>query len=248
MEAFAFSLSPKRYLARDAPDAQAPSALAVLASFPVKAPAANPAFVCANGPRQTCARMYCIAPSSSRYCNIDEEAALDEKGRMTVKKYSNRRLYDTSDSRYITLEDLAEKVRQGEDVRVVDAKTGEDLTAATLTQVIVEGRGAARLLPVSLLIQLVRLGDDALAEFLGQYVRWALEIYLNAKQGHQQASPYNPFAGAPFGAADAFMRLFGGGGARPEPAPAPPNRDGQIAELRRELEDLKKTLKKRRRR
>ncbi len=46
---------------------------------------------------------------------------------MTVKKYSNRRLYDTSDSRYITLEDLAEKVRQGEDVRVVDAKTGEDL-------------------------------------------------------------------------------------------------------------------------
>ncbi len=173
---------------------------------------------------------------------------MDEKGRMTVKKYSNRRLYDTSDSRYITLEDLAEKVRQGEDVRVVDAKTGEDLTAATLTQVIVEGRGAARLLPVSLLIQLVRLGDDALAEFLGQYVRWALEIYLNAKQGPQQMAPYNPFAAAPFGAADAFMRLFGGGGMRPEPAPAPSNRDGQLAELRRELDDLKKTVKKRRRR
>ena len=173
---------------------------------------------------------------------------MDEKGRMTVKKYSNRRLYDTSDSRYITLEDLAEKVRQGEDVRVVDAKTGEDLTAATLTQVIIEGRGAARLLPVSLLIQLVRLGDDALAEFLGQYVRWALEIYLNAKQSPQQMAPYNPFTAAPFGAADAFMRLFGGGGARPEPAPAPSNRDGQIAELRRELEDLKKTMKPRRRR
>jgi polyhydroxyalkanoate synthesis repressor PhaR len=175
------------------------------------------------------------------------EAALDEKGSMTVKKYSNRRLYDTSDSRYITLEELAEKVRQGEDVRVVDAKTGEDLTATTLTQVIIEGRGAARLLPISLLIQLVRLGDDALAEFLGQYVRWALEIYLNAKKGHQQPSPYNPFTGAPFGAADAFMRLFGGGGVRPEPAPVPSNPDGQIAQLRRELEDLKKTLKKRRR-
>jgi polyhydroxyalkanoate synthesis repressor PhaR len=166
---------------------------------------------------------------------------------MTVKKYSNRRLYDTSDSRYITLEDLAEKVKQGEDVRVVDAKTGEDLTAATLTQVIIEGRGAARLLPISLLIQLVRLGDDALAEFLGQYVRWALEIYLNAKQGPQQLAPFNPFAGAPFGAADAFMRLFGGGGMRPEPVPAPSSRDGQIAELRRELDDLKRTLKKRRR-
>lgn len=165
---------------------------------------------------------------------------------MIVKKYSNRRLYDTSESRYITLEELAEKVKQGEDVRVVDAKTGEDLTAATLTQVIIEGRGAARLLPISLLIQLVRLGDDALAEFLGQYVRWALEIYLNAKQG-QQNVPYNPFAGAPFGAADAFMRLFGGG-VRPEPpAPGPPSRDGQIAELRRELDDLKRTLKRRRR-
>src|SRR5712692_6571076 len=120
---------------------------------------------------------------------------------MTIKKYSNRRLYDTSDSRYITLEELAEKIRQGEDARVVDAKTGEDLTAATLTQVIVEGRGAARLLPVPLLLQLVRLGDDALAEFLGQYVRWALEIYLNAKQGARQMTPYAPFAGAPFGAA-----------------------------------------------
>ena len=80
---------------------------------------------------------------------------------MIVKKYSNRRLYDTSDSRYVTLEELAEKVRQGEDVRVVDAKTGEDLTAATLTQIIVEGRGAAKLLPVPLLTQLVRLGDSA---------------------------------------------------------------------------------------
>jgi polyhydroxyalkanoate synthesis repressor PhaR len=166
---------------------------------------------------------------------------------MTVKKYSNRRLYDTSDSRYITLEELAEKVKKGEDVRVVDAKTGEDLTAATLTQIIVEGRGAARLLPVPLLIQLVRLGDDALAEFLGQYVRWALEIYLNARQAPQQVAPYNPFAGAPFGAADAFMKLFGGGVARPEPPAAPSNRDGQIAELRRELDSLKRTLKKRRR-
>jgi polyhydroxyalkanoate synthesis repressor PhaR len=167
---------------------------------------------------------------------------------MLIKKYSNRRLYDTSDSRYITLEELAEKVRKGEEVHVVDAKTGEDLTAATLTQIIVEGRGAAKLLPVPLLIQLVRLGDDALAEFLGQYVRWALEIYLNAKQGTRQFTPYNPFAGAPFGAADAFMRLFGGNAVRAEPPSAPPaTAGGEIAELRRELEDLKRTLRKRRR-
>ena len=89
---------------------------------------------------------------------------------MLVKKYGNRRLYDTEESRYITLEELAGTVRQGKDVHVVDAKTGEDLTTATLAQIIIEGRGAGRLLPPALLVQLIRMGDDALAEFLGQYV------------------------------------------------------------------------------
>ncbi len=168
--------------------------------------------------------------------------------RMMVKKYGNRRLYDTSDSRYITLEELADKVRQGEEVRVVDAKTGEDLTASTLTQILVEGRGAARLLPVPLLIQLVRLGDDALAEFFGQYVRWALDIYLNAKQGVRQIAPYNPLSMAPFGAADAFLRLLGGSPAHGEGAAQPaPSAVNEIAELRRELAELKSSLRKKRR-
>jgi polyhydroxyalkanoate synthesis repressor PhaR len=166
---------------------------------------------------------------------------------MIIKKYGNRRLYDTSDSRYITLEELADKVRRGEDVQVLDAKTGEDLTAATLTQILVEGRGAGRLLPVPLLIQLVRLGDDALAEFLGQYVRWALELYLNAKQGVRQIAPYNPLAAGPFGPAEAFLRLFGVPASRPEtPAPAEGNAK-EIAALRREVEDLKRSLRKRKR-
>ncbi len=157
--------------------------------------------------------------------------------RMMVKKYGNRRLYDTSDSRYITLEELADKVRQGEEVRVVDAKTGEDLTASTLTQILVEGRGAARL-----------LGDDALAEFFGQYVRWALDIYLNAKQGVRQIAPYNPLSMAPFGAADAFLRLLGGSPAHGEGAAQPaPSAVNEIAELRRELAELKSSLRKKRR-
>ena len=95
---------------------------------------------------------------------------------MLVKKYGNRRLYDTDQSRYITLEELAESVRQGKEVRVVDAKTGDDLTTATLAQIIVEGRGAGRLLPQALLVQLIRMGDDALAEFLGQYPSLSAEI------------------------------------------------------------------------
>ncbi len=169
---------------------------------------------------------------------------------MVIKKYSNRRLYDTADSRYITLEELADKVRRGTDVRVVDAKSDEDLTAATLTQILVDGRGAARLLPVPLLVQLVRLGDDALAEFLGSYVRWALEIYVQAKQGARAAATYNPLATAPFNTADAFLRLFGGPFGRGEPPPAPAlahGGGGDVAELRRELDELKKMLRKRKR-
>lgn len=172
---------------------------------------------------------------------------LQDIGSMIVKKYGNRRLYDTSDSRYITLEDLADKVRQGAEVQVVDAKTGEDLTAPTLTQILIEGRGAARLLPVPMLIQLVRLGDDALAEFFGQYLRWALDVYLNARQGVRQIAPYNPLAMAPFGATEALLRLFGGSPARTEPSPTTASGSNEIAELRRELQEMKRSLRKRRR-
>ena len=163
-----------------------------------------------------------------------------------VKKYGNRRLYDTEESRYITLEELAGSVRQGKEVRVVDAKTGEDLTTATLAQIIIEGRGAGRLLPPALLVQLIRMGDDALAEFLGQYVTWALEVYLQTRQGVQSMAPFNPFAAylqpRAFAAAPAWT-------APPPPArkSSPPPSD-DVASLRRELEDLKKTLRKTRRR
>jgi polyhydroxyalkanoate synthesis repressor PhaR len=174
---------------------------------------------------------------------------------MLVKKYSNRRLYDTEDSRYITLEELAQKVRRGSDVRVVDAKTGDDLTQATLTQIILES-DAARLLPVSLLIQLVRMKDDALAEFFGRYVSSALELYNQARSGVQQVSPYFPFAQMPLQAADAFFRMFSGGAApapprsatpppprEPEPEPPPPPPRDDVADLRRELEELKRAIR-----
>src|SRR5256885_2278549 len=79
---------------------------------------------------------------------------------------------------------------------------------------------AARLLPLPLLVQLIRMGDDALAEFLGQYVTWALEVYLTTRQGVQAMSPFNPFAQyAPGGG---FSRMFGfGAPPRAEPGPAP---------------------------
>lgn len=143
---------------------------------------------------------------------------------MLVKKYSNRRLYDTDASRYVTLEELADKVKRGADVRVVDAKTEEDLTQQTLAQIILESRGAGRLLPVPLLVQLIRMGDDALAEFLGRYLSHALDLYLSAKHGAQTIAPYAPFATIPFAATNALARLLSGVSHWAEPAPpaAPP--------------------------
>lgn len=173
---------------------------------------------------------------------------------MIVKKYSNRRLYDTEESRYITLEELADKIRHGSDVRVEDAKSGADLTQSTLTQIILESRGGARLLPVPLLIQLIRMRDEALAEFFGRYMSWALELYVHAKQGVQSVAPYNPLATVPFSATNALARLIMGGSpwagpTAPEPSPQPPPpapppaASTDVAELRRELDELKRAMR-----
>jgi polyhydroxyalkanoate synthesis repressor PhaR len=181
-----------------------------------------------------------------------------------VKKYANRRLYDTEASSYVTLEELAEKIRLGTDVRVLDAKTNEDLTQGTLTQIILESRGAARLLPVPLLVQLIRMGDDALAEFFGRFLSTSLELYFQTKQGAQAISPWNPFANVPFAATNALARLLMGGAsafsslggdtapqahppaAPPVPNSPPPAPASDVAALRRELDELKRAFKRRR--
>ncbi len=165
---------------------------------------------------------------------------------MLTKKYGNRRLYDTEQSRYITLEELAELIQAGkdDDVRVISADDGEDLTTATLTQIIVEGRGAARLLPVPLLIELIRMGDTALAEFLGNYVTWACQVYLETKKGMQAMTPLAPWLGA-----TGFTRALGllgipaapprppeqGSSPRPSstPPPRPPARKGSRRRAKR---------------
>jgi polyhydroxyalkanoate synthesis repressor PhaR len=159
---------------------------------------------------------------------------------MLVKKYGNRRLYDTEASRYITLGELTDRIQRGADATVVDAKTGVDLTQATLTQVIIEGRRAGHLLPTALLHQLIRLGDDALAEFLGRYVTFALEMYLQAKQG---AQTFNPFGGFNPFSSGAFLRGFGSGAAPVTQAPPPAQAD--VDSLKRELDALKRSLRKR---
>lgn len=129
---------------------------------------------------------------------------------MLLKKYANRRLYDTASSRYVTLEEVAERIRAGEDAIVIDASDGADLTQATLTQIILESRGAAKLLPVPLLHQLIRLGDDALGEFFNRWISWALEFYVAGKQSVGWMGQWNPMLqGGP------FSQGFGGFGGSP---------------------------------
>ena len=155
---------------------------------------------------------------------------------MLVKKYGNRRLYDTEESRYVRLDEIADRIRGGSDVQVVDAKSGTDLTAPTLAQIIFEDRNAARLLPVPLLVQLIRMGDGPLAEFLGRYESWALEMYHQARSGLGNLN--NPFSALrPFPSPPPQERTRA-----PEPADAEP-RD-EVAELRREVAALRKSLKR----
>jgi polyhydroxyalkanoate synthesis repressor PhaR len=169
-----------------------------------------------------------------------------------IKKYSNRRLYDTRDSRYITLAELAVTIRGGADVRVVDAKTSEDLTQSTLVQIILDGRGGAQMLPVDLLTQMVRMEDDALGEFLGRYMAYALDLYHQAKQGMQAFAPLSGFGANPLiQAASSMARMWGGPQAQASVKPQGPSEPAHVAPqpgnpdldaLRCQVEELRSTL------
>ena len=97
---------------------------------------------------------------------------------IVIKKYGNRRLYDTAGSRYVNLDDLAAMVREDKEVRVVDAKTGRDLTRVTLTQIITEdAKDKPTGLPLELLRQLIIASDEVRQEFLMWYLKSAFDTY-----------------------------------------------------------------------
>src|SRR6201988_1194426 len=103
-----------------------------------------------------------------------------------VKKYGNRRLYDTTGSRYVNLDDLAALVRAGKEVRVVDAKTGQDLTRITLTQIITEdAKDKPTGLPLELLRQLIVASDEVRQEFVMWYLKSAFDAYQKVQDAVQ---------------------------------------------------------------
>jgi polyhydroxyalkanoate synthesis repressor PhaR len=100
-----------------------------------------------------------------------------------IKKYANRRLYDTEQRAFVSLGQIAHLIREGRDVQVRDEKTGEDVTAFVLTQIILEeARKKSLLLPVSLLSLLIRSGTTVLSEFFEKYLEQVLKNYLAYKQ------------------------------------------------------------------
>ncbi|MBI3644706.1 MAG: pesticin [Acidobacteriales bacterium] len=103
-----------------------------------------------------------------------------------IKKYGNRRLYDSAGSRYVNLDDIAALVREGKEIRVVEAKTGRDLTRVTLTQIITEdAKEKPTGLPLELLRQLIIATDEVGQEFVTWYLKSAFDAYQKVQNAVQ---------------------------------------------------------------
>lgn len=157
-----------------------------------------------------------------------------------IKKYENRRLYDTEASRYVNLEDLAAMVHRGEDVSVVDAKSGRDLTREVLLQIVVELQGGAEILPVGMLRRMIRAtGDDPLQKVLRQQIALGLDLlHAQLDQVERQFGRYYP------GSRPSSPPPPGPSEPPPdEPAPAEAPEDDLDA-MRRRLAELEARLKR----
>ena len=158
-----------------------------------------------------------------------------------IKKYGNRRLYDTAGSRYVNLDDLAALVRGGKEVRIVDAKTGRDLTRVTLTHIITEdARDKPTGLPLELLRQLIIASDEVRQEFLMWYLKSAFDTYENLQESMQ--SRLSQVQSAVLSPVDTMNRFLG---AMPSPPPRTENdQESEVEALRKRVAELEARLKK----
>jgi polyhydroxyalkanoate synthesis repressor PhaR len=155
-----------------------------------------------------------------------------------IRKYSDRRLYNTATSRYVKLKDIARMVRDGAEVRVVDGRTGKDLTHIILTQIIVEDAKERQIaLPLQLLTQIVRASDKATHDFLTWYLNSALDLYQKAQNTVSTGlSEAKNAVSSPFD----FVRNLLPGQARP---PTPEGRE--VEQLRRRFDELQARVARR---
>jgi polyhydroxyalkanoate synthesis repressor PhaR len=165
---------------------------------------------------------------------------------IVIKKYPNRRLYDTSGSRYINLEDIGGMIRGGKDVQVVDAQTGEDITRVTLTQIIVDdAKQQPTGLPLELLRQLIISSDRVGQEFIMWYLKSAFEAYQNVQSKlHSGLNGMQAAARSPL----SMMKSLIQGQATEQHAPAS-RTDGteELKRLRERIAELEAGMEKPRR-
>ena len=152
--------------------------------------------------------------------NLRKERMADK---LILKKYANRRLYDTEQSAYVTLNQVAELIRNGRQVQVLDAKTEEDVTAFILTQIIVEeARNKNSLLPVPLLHLIIQYGENVLSEFFENYLELIIKNYLAYRKAYddqfrkwlEMGMDFSSFESGkmpPFSAMNSFFELFSRG-------------------------------------
>jgi polyhydroxyalkanoate synthesis repressor PhaR len=162
--------------------------------------------------------------------------------KVTIKKYANRRLYDTESSTYITLDRLAQMVREGREFEVVDAKSGDDITRQVLTQIIVdeEARGAT-MLPINFLKQLIGLYGNSMQNFVPQYLEAAMDSFQRNQSAVKDAFSGNVFADLAKRNMAMFedaSRALGGGKAMPGAKPEAKPSGSEVDELRAALAEL----------
>jgi len=164
-----------------------------------------------------------------------------------IKKYANRRLYNTESSTYITLEHLAGMVRAKREFKVVDAKTGEDITHNVLTQIIMEeeARGTT-MLPVNFLRQLIGMYGDNMQSMVPQYLEESLAAFQRNQSQFRDAMA-GALTGGPFAElARRNMEMFqaAASGAKSKGEPAPDEAKAELSELREQLAALQEKLDK----
>jgi len=161
---------------------------------------------------------------------------------VVIRKYGNRRLYDSSSSQYVNLDDIAKFIREGKDVKVIDAKTGRDLTRVTITQIITEdAKNKPTGLPLELLRQLVLASDEVRQEFLMWYLKSAFDTYEKVRDSVQ--SRLGEVQSAILSPVDMMKKVLGATASSPAQTQVEAELDTlrrQVAELRAQLERTKR--------
>lgn len=169
-----------------------------------------------------------------------------------IKKYANRRLYNTESSSYITLDHLGDMIRDKRDFQVIDAKTGEDITRNVLTQIIMEEEGRGQnMLPVSFLRQLISMYGNSMSALVPQYLEASMEAFQrnqakfrDAMEGAFGSGPFAEIARRNMEMFEAAAGAFQTSAKQDAPEGVSASRDGEVSELKEQLARLQEQIEK----